>query len=87
MKGFLTAHDHLFRKTHDLDVLANACEGLVPTLSPVLRPARELTVFAWVFRYPGETTEPTLEEGTHGLTVAREAYERLLAQLPDAVHP
>ena len=32
MKGFLTAHDRIFRKTHDLDELASACEAVDPTL-------------------------------------------------------
>jgi len=31
MKGFLTAHDRIFRKTHDLDELASACEAVDPT--------------------------------------------------------
>jgi len=30
MKGFLTAHDRIFRKTHDLDELASACEAVDP---------------------------------------------------------
>jgi len=46
MKGFLTAHDRIFRKTHDLDELASACEAVDPTLKEVLNPARDLTVFA-----------------------------------------
>jgi len=30
MKGFLTAHDRIFRKTHDLDELASVCEDVDP---------------------------------------------------------
>ena len=30
MKGFLTAHDRIFRKTHDLDKLAYASEAVNP---------------------------------------------------------
>lgn len=36
MKGFLTAHDRVFRKTHDLDELASACEAVDSTLNPLL---------------------------------------------------
>ena len=31
MKGFLTAHDRIFRKTHDFDELASAGEAVDPT--------------------------------------------------------
>jgi HEPN domain-containing protein len=61
MKGFLTAHDRIFRKTHDLDELASACEAVDSTLKEVLNPARDLTVFAWEFRYPGEAEVPSPE--------------------------
>ncbi len=33
MQGFLTAHDRVFRKTHDLDELASACEWPPPATS------------------------------------------------------
>jgi len=62
MKGFLTAHDTIFRKTHDLDEIGDACEEIDATLADALDPARDLTVFAWQFRYPGETDSPPLEE-------------------------
>lgn len=44
MKGFLTAHDRVFRKTHDLDELGYSCEAVDPTLKEVLNAARDLTV-------------------------------------------
>ena len=50
MKAFLTAHDTTFRKTHDLDELAAACEETDASLKEALDPARDLTVFAWEFR-------------------------------------
>jgi HEPN domain-containing protein len=53
MKAFLTAHDTAFRKTHDLDELAATCEERDASLKVALDPARDLTVFAWAFRYPG----------------------------------
>ena len=59
MKGFLTAHDTAFRKTHDLDELALACEHIDESLQDVLEPARDLTVFAWEFRYPGSGQIPS----------------------------
>jgi HEPN domain-containing protein len=49
MKGFLTAYDRVFRKTHDLDELGQACEAIDSALATVLGPTRDLTVFAWEF--------------------------------------
>jgi HEPN domain-containing protein len=87
MKGFLTAHDRIFRKTHDLDELASACEAVDPTLKEVLNPARDLTVFAWEFRYPGEAEVPSLEEARQFRAVAGEVYRSILARLPQEAHP
>lgn len=87
LKGFLAAHDRPFRKTHDLDELGRACEELDPTLAAVLAGARDLTVFAWEFRYPGETVVPTEEEALRALATARKAYESVLSRLPKEVHP
>ncbi|MCG2659957.1 MAG: HEPN domain-containing protein [Kiritimatiellae bacterium] len=44
MKAFLTAHDMPFRKTHDLDELAVACEKIDASLKDVLDPARDLSL-------------------------------------------
>ena len=87
LKGFLTAHDRPFRKTHDLDELSRACEEFDPTLKSCLMEVRDLTVFAWEFRYPGETVVPSKEEAFHALARARQAYESVLSRLPKEVHP
>jgi HEPN domain-containing protein len=87
MKGFLTAHDRIFRKTHDLDELASACEAVYPTLKEALNPARDLTVFAWEFRYPGEAEAPSLEEARKFRAMAGEVYQSILARLPQEAHP
>lgn len=34
LKGFLTWHDHPFRKTHDLAEVGNQCVEIDPTLEP-----------------------------------------------------
>jgi len=86
MKGFLTAHDRVFRKTHDRDELASACEAVDPTLKEVLNPARDLTVFAWEFRHPGEAEAPSLEEARQFRAVAGEVYQSILARLPQEAH-
>lgn len=70
MKAFLTAHDMPFRKTHDLDELAAACEKIDASLKKVLDPARDLTVFAWEFRYPGSSSTPSEEESYDAISLA-----------------
>jgi HEPN domain-containing protein len=83
LKGFLTAHDRPFRKTHDLDELARACEAIDASLAAILDPARDLTVFAWVFRYPGESETPTPAEAREYRIIAGQVYEAILARLPE----
>jgi HEPN domain-containing protein len=87
MKGFLTAHDKIFRKTHDLDELAKTCEDLDPSLAPVLDAARDLTVFAWVFHYPGEAEPPSESEVQEFLAVARHVYSAILSRMSKNVGP
>jgi HEPN domain-containing protein len=71
MKAFLTAHDTPFRKTHDLDELATECERIDPALRKSLDPARDLTVFAWQFRYPGGEVAPPVSEARDSLVLAQ----------------
>ena len=73
MKAFLTANDSPFRKTHDLEPLAAACIAFAPSLRAVLESASNLTPYAWQFRYPGEATEPTLDEAIDAFARARAA--------------
>lgn len=87
LKGFLTAHDKIFRKTHDLDELAQSCESIDPSLAPVLDAARDLSVFAWVFRYPGEAEPPFESEVQDSLAVARRTYEAIISRLPEEARP
>lgn len=71
MKAFLTVHDIAFRKTHDLDELAAACEESDASLKEALDPARDLTVFAWAFRYPGSDEPPPEAEARDTLRLAQ----------------
>ncbi len=87
LKAFLTAHDTPFRKTHDLDELTIACGRIDPELEREGDPARELTAFAWKFRYPGEPAEPQREEGETALVLAQRIYEAVRSRLPKNTHP
>lgn len=87
MKAFLTIHDEAFRRTHDLDELAAACEAIDPGLHEVLDPARELTVFAWRFCYPGEPSDPAPGEAQAALDVARSVFQVVLGRIPECARP
>ena len=87
MKGFLTWHGRVYRKTHNLVEIGEACAAIDPTLEPLLRRAAELTEYAWRFRYPGNPEEPTEKEAREALALAREVFDSLLYRLPPDVHP
>ncbi len=59
-----------FAETHDLDELAAACGAIDTSLNDVLDPARDLTVFAWAFRYPGPEGTPPEAEAHESLALA-----------------
>lgn len=85
MKGFLTSHDIVFRKTHDLDELACACAKVDSALKTKLDPAKDLTTYAWEFRYPGESEEISLDEVNKALQTAKEVYGLILERMPSEV--
>jgi HEPN domain-containing protein len=87
LKAFLTAWERPFRRTHDLDVLGSDVVALDPSLAAVVAPARDLTPYAWRFRYPGAPLAPTEEEARAALELARAVYEAVLARLPAEVRP
>lgn len=87
MKGFLSAHDRPFKKTHDLDELGRDCEAQDASLVPLLAPSRDLTVFAWEYRYPGSPDVPSLAESRQALAIAQSVYEALLSRLPPSAQP
>jgi HEPN domain-containing protein len=81
MKAFLTAHDNTFGKTHDLDELAIACEKIDASLKEALDPARDLTVFAWEFRYPGSDEAPPEAEAHDSLLLAQATVDAIRERL------
>lgn len=85
LKGFLTFHDRPFRKTHDLDELASQCESLDPSLAELLDQARDLTPFAWRFRYPGDEEPPPIAEIAEALELARSVVDAMLEKLPSTI--
>ena len=87
LKGFLAWHDLPFRKTHDLVELGRMCVVVDASLEPLLRRAAPLSEYAWKFRYPGEPDEPSNDEASAALLVAREVYGAVLSRLPFSAYP
>lgn len=82
LKAFLTWHQKAFRKTHDLQELAEACARIDGTLGPALEPATVLSKYAWQFRYPGAPYEPDTEEADRGRALAERVREEIAKRLP-----
>jgi hypothetical protein len=57
------------------------------TLRDVVQPAIPLTVFAWEFRYPGDTLVPSMTEARSALSIAEALYTAVLQRLPEPCHP
>jgi HEPN domain-containing protein len=87
LKAFLAWHDAPFRKTHDLAEIGQQCVTLDSSLEPLCRSAEGLTAFAWIFRYPGEPEEPSVEDAVAAAALARDVYHAVLSRLPGEVRP
>ncbi len=87
MKGYLAWHDIPFPRTHDLALIGGLCTGHDRDLETVCRTAEPLSVFAWVFRYPGDPAEPTRPETGAAIETARTVFAALLARLPSECDP
>lgn len=85
LKALLVWHDAPFRKTHDLAELGQRCTDVDPSLDFLLRCAAGLTKYAWQFRYPGDTEEPSRDEAEQAIAIAREVYDAILSCLPEEV--
>ena len=86
LMGFLVRAGTDFRKTHDLDVLAQSVLAHFPSLEPLLTPMRAWTAWSVAYRYPGEAgpePEPSAEE----LSRALDMIERLDTALRSLAPP
>lgn len=82
IKGLLVAAGTSFRKTHDLDELAEQAALHYPKLGDHLDACRPLTIWSTIYRYPGldDDLGPISSEVAEALTRLsnfRQAIERL----------
>jgi HEPN domain-containing protein len=72
VKGLLAAAGVAFRKTHDLDELADLVLSPDPAVRQLLDTVRPLTVWGFAYRYPTmeDTPEPVPDDAELGRTMA-----------------
>jgi len=87
MKGFLTWHGVKFRWTHDLVEVGKQCTDIDVSIESDISSVKDLTDYAWEFRYPGEDEEPTKGEAESGMIRAEKFVFAILSRLPVEVHP
>jgi len=63
------------------------CLEIDSTLQEVIDQAVPLTEYAWKFRYPGEPYQPTADEATEALAMARLVYEAVLQRVFTEAQP
>lgn len=74
LKSWLTLHDIIFPKTHDLETLLHHCISSHPEFAAYRNHAMLLTPLATEFRYPGDAREPSPQRSEQALTLAEELY-------------
>ena len=76
-KAFLTSHNTSFRKTHDLNELGLQSVRIDPSLEPLCRRVARLTAYAWIFHYPGQPGEPTVDEAQQAISLVHELRQTI----------
>jgi HEPN domain-containing protein len=88
MKGWLTARNVGFEKTHDVRRLIRQAAAEAPAFSQFAQAAEILTPYASAFRYPGLIADPmpSREEFEEALQHAQAIYDFVLKKLPAEAH-
>ena len=87
LKAFLIWHDVPFRKTHDISEIGRQCLSIEPSLAKAISEAEDLTVFAWLFRYPGEAEDPPLADARRYLEAGQRLNQAIQSGLPAECRP
>lgn len=87
LKAFLTYHDIVFEKTHDLIELLELSRAQEPAFEQWREVTNELTPYAVQFRYPGDVLEPSKSDAETALQHAQSFVQFVLGLLPYEVKP
>ena len=82
LKAFLTWHELVFRRTHDLEELGEDCRAIDGTLAALLEQADVLSDYAWKLRYPGALYVPEQEEAEGMFGIADGILREIRSRLP-----
>jgi len=88
VKGFLVFHDQAFEKTHDIRETVTLAIPFDQRFEDWMRIAKELTPYAYKFRYPDSVMiGPTKEEYEEAFSDATDLYNFVLSLVPPETHP
>ena len=89
LKAFLTFHNILFDKTHNLSSLLDLCEQVDSDFQNYYEAAATLTPYATAFRYPSEffEEEPDEEQVREALKFSEQILNFVLDRLPQGTRP
>lgn len=87
LKAFLTYHDLVFERTHDLTELVALSLQKESAFGDWQDIAAELTPYAVRFRYPADILEPPKEDAEQALQQAQSFADFILQLLPEGVRP
>lgn len=82
LKAYLTYHDVILQKTHNLSTLIEQCLEFEASFESLRDAAEILTPYATEFRYPGELIEPEDEDVREALEMAKTILHFVYALLP-----
>jgi HEPN domain-containing protein len=82
LKTYLTHHDAIFPKTHDIRVLLGLCVSLDSAFSQFEEIAENLTPYAVVFRYPANEFEPDEAQAEQAIEMADILLKFVISVLP-----
>jgi HEPN domain-containing protein len=81
LKAFLVWHDAPFAKTHDLGKLGALAVQFDATVEALIDRVVDLSKYAWMFRYPGDPVEPTVEEAQEILGRAKSVVDEIRTRI------
>lgn len=87
VKGFLTFHEQLAPKSHDIERLIGLVAPFESGFLAWKDVATRLTPYATANRYPSKSEDPGPEETDQALRDATGLYDYALSLLPNSTHP
>jgi len=87
VKGYLVFCDQEVERVHDIEVLIRSAMSCVPEFMDWIDVGIELTPYARIYRYPGNTTDPSQEQFDRAMSAAERLYKFVVSLLPPEMQP